>query len=403
MRGLGLVPAVALVLAGLLLGSCGGPAFTRTPITEALLPYGKPYGIDVRGMRYFGDHVDAELVEPALRLQAKKYRAHFPNEVASGRPIKTDSLALSGGGPDGAFGAGVLTGWTARGDRPKFQAVTGISTGAIIAPFAFLGSQYDPVLKEIYTQYDTDDFLRQKVVSGLLGGASLADTSGLRSLIEKYADDGLIADIATEYDEGRMLFIGTTNIDASRPVMWNIGAIAASGHPDRKRLIHDVIQASAAIPVAFPPVIIPVEVDGKLYDEMHVDGGATQQVALLTPSVSLRRLDAMVGTRLDRTIHIIVNQKTDKPYSPVKPRVMSIAGASVSSLINGSGTGDIYKIFTIAQRDGAKMRVVAIPRDFEAPRKEQFDPLYMTALFETGVEMGKSGEFWNPYPEDYEP
>lgn len=393
---------VPVILAALCLGSCA-TAVTRSPVAEEKLAIARPYGIDTTALRFYGDLITAEELEPGLKIQVQNFRERYAREIAAGRPIKADTLLLSGGGPDGAFGAGILNGWTQRGDRPTFQNVTGISTGAIIAPFAYLGSKYDPVIEEIYTAYDTDDFVRRNVIAGLFGGVALADTSGLRSLIERYADDALITEIAAEYQKGRLLLIGTTNIDASRPVLWNIGAIAASGHPDAKRLIHDVIQASAAIPVAFPPVLIPVEADGKTYDEMHVDGGATQQVALFSPSVSLKEVDRRVGTRIDRTFYIIVNQKAEKPYEPVEPRVAEVAGASISSLIGGSGSGDIYKIFSIAQRDGAKLRVVAIPKDFDVEWDEPFDPQYMRALFDLGVEMGRRGDEWRTYPFGYVP
>ncbi|MFW6027524.1 MAG: patatin-like phospholipase family protein [bacterium] len=162
--------------------------------------------------------------------------------------------------------------------------MTGISTGAIIAVFAFLGPEYDDDLRQMYTSYKTSDLFTRTIFAALTGGSAVLDASGYRSLLEYYIDDGVVARLAEAYRDGRMLLIGTTNIDASRPVIWNIGAIAASGAPYSKKLIHDVIQASSAIPAAFPPVLIPVEANGRTYDEMHVDGGAT--VMLYSPGIS---------------------------------------------------------------------------------------------------------------------
>jgi hypothetical protein len=173
--------------------------------------------------------------------------------------------------------------------------------------------------------------------AALTGGTALLDASGYRTMIERYIDDEVVRRIAEEYGRGRVLLIGTTNIDASRPVTWNLGAIAASGHPDAKQLIHDVIQASSAIPAAFPPVLIPVEADGQQYDEMHVDGGATQQVTLFSPELRATDIDRALGTRIDRTAWVVMNNKLEKPCDPVRPRLAAIAGRAASSLIGGSG------------------------------------------------------------------
>lgn len=187
-------------------------------------------------------------------------------------------LAISGGGQDGAFGAGVLNGWSKHGDRPQFRVVTGISTGAIIAPFAFLGEDYDPSLKEMYTLYSTKQILKKTIISGLFGGEAIADSSPLLGLIAKYLDEKSIERIANEHRKGRRLFVGTTNMDALRPVIWDLGAIAVSDHPDKANLIHRTILASASIPGAFPPMIFDVSKGGVEYNELHMDGGIGKQI-----------------------------------------------------------------------------------------------------------------------------
>ena len=187
-------------------------------------------------------------------------------------------LAISGGGANGAFGAGLLVGWTATGERPEFSMVTGVSTGALTAPFAFLGPDYDDKMKEVYTTTQTKDIAKKRNLLAAVFGDSMADTAPLQKLIAKYIDTEMIDAIAREYKKGRRLFIGTVNLDAGRSVIWNIGAIAASDYPQKKSLIHELLRASAAIPIAFPPVVIPVEAEGRQYDEMHVDGGTGSQV-----------------------------------------------------------------------------------------------------------------------------
>lgn len=395
--------ALALALAGAAAGCT--TVVARQPVPEASLADAAPYGIRVAEvLREFGDAIPPDQRDAIVAQRAEILRRTHADDLAAGRPIRQVSLALSGGGPDGAFGAGLLKGWTERGDRPVFDAVTGISTGAIIALFAYLGPEHDATLEEIYTSYTTEQLLTPSLFSALVGGSAVTDTSGYRGLIERYIDEEVMEALARAHEGGRLLLIGTTNLDASRPVIWNVGAIAATRRPEARRLVHDVVQASSAIPAAFPPVLIPVELpDGSRHDEMHVDGGATQQVMLFTPDLPMRLIDAALGVEIDRTLYVVVNNKLDKPYAPVRPRLISIAGHAASSLLGGSGSGDIYRMFAVAQRDGTALNVVSIPRDFDREAASPFDPVYMRALFELGREIGLAGDAWSPYPPDYAP
>ncbi len=391
----------AVLLAGL--AACT-TVLVRAPVPEDRLHDARPYGIEGAFLRLWGDGVAPEDVQRLVELRTQILREHYAREIAAGATVTRTSLALSGGGPDGAFGAGLLAGWTERGDRPVFETVSGVSTGAIIAIFAFLGPDYDATLREIYTTYESKDLVIRTIFAGLTGGTALLDTSGYRRLIERYLTDAVVEKIAQGYRDGRILLIGTTNIDASRPVIWNIGGIAASGHPSAKRLIHDVIQASSAIPAAFPPVLIPVEAGGRRYDEMHVDGGATQQVMLYSPGLRSADLDAGLGDlSVNRAAYVIMNNKISKAYDPVRPRIFSIAGKAASSLIGGSGTGDIYRILAVAQRDDIDLNIISIPRDFAGEATELFDPVYMRGLYELGYELGLSGNAWAPFPPDFAP
>ena len=392
--------AALLLGAGLLLPACT-TVLVRSAVPETELDAAKPYGIDAPLLRLWGDTLAPLDAGRVLDIRRAALAERYAGEIARGETIHAASLALSGGGPDGAFGAGLLAGWTERGDRPEFQLVSGVSTGAIIALFAFLGPDYDDTLREIYTTYESDDLFTRTIFAGLTGGTALLDTRGYRQLIEDYIDDAVVAAIAEGYRDGRLLLVGTTNIDASRPVIWNLGAIAASGHPEARRLIHDVIQASSAIPAAFPPVIIPVETPSGRRDEMHVDGGATQQMMLYSPAIRTGDLDRAIGARIERDVYVVVNNQLTKPYDPVRPRLASIAGKAASSLIGGSGSGDLYRIFAVAERDGLDLHILAIPREFDAEPGEMFDPVYMGALYALGHETGLTGEGWAPYPPDY--
>ena len=236
-----------------------------------------------KNIRYWGEEYAKLNNEDLKRLMKNKALFHDVN-----------ILALSGGAEDGAYGAGFLNGWTKRGDRPQFMMVTGISTGALIAPFAFLGPQYDHVIKRFYTQSSTKNILSFTIVGALFGGSAIADTAPLRSILRKEIDDKFVAAIAKEGAKGRVLLIGTTDLDAQRPVVWNITKIAMSGRKDAKKLIRKIMLASASIPGAFPPVLIDVTIDGKRYQEVHVDGSVTRQI-FIYPRVLLIFMNMKIG------------------------------------------------------------------------------------------------------------
>src|SRR5258707_11033247 len=224
-----------------------------------------------------------------------------------GRPIPAESLlAISGGGDDGAFGAGVLVRWSESRTRPSFKIVTGISTGALIAPLAFVGPDYDRLLAGMYTTIgQTDIFEKRPVLAGLVSDA-LADSRPLRNLIAKYLDANLVARIAEESRRGRALVIITTNLDAGVPVIWNIGAIAESGRPEAAELIRKILLASASIPALFPPVMFNVQVNGVQHQELHVDGGASMQTFLYPASLRIAKIGT-AGVPRRRIAYMIRN------------------------------------------------------------------------------------------------
>lgn len=311
-------------------------------------------------------------------------------------------LAISGGGQNGAYGAGILCGWTALGTRPEFKAVTGISTGALTAPFAFLGPRYDATLKEVYTTTSTSQICTSNGFMGALFGESLLNNSPLRKLLDKYVTDQVIRDIATEYARGRLLLIGTTNLDEGRGVIWNIGNIATRGTPEAYELIRRILVASAAIPAAFPPVMIDVTADGKPYQEMHVDGGACAQVFLYPPSMNLKKDTEALGITRDRVAWVIRNSRLDPHWQEVERRTLSIAARAVDCLIQTQGVGDLYQIYLITRRDGVKFNLAYIPQSFKEQPDQDFDPPYMTKLFQNGELDIKEGKAWHNLPPNFD-
>jgi hypothetical protein len=313
-------------------------------------------------------------------------------------------LAISGGGDDGAYGAGLLAGWTAKGDRPQFKLVTGVSTGALIAPFAFLGSDYDNVLREVYTQTTPKDIALPRGLSSAVFDDAMADNTPLGKLVNKHIDQKFLKAVADEYAKGRILLVATTNLDARLPVIWNLTKIAASGHPNSLALFQKLMIASASIPGAFPPAMIDVEAGGKPYQEMHVDGGATTQVFLYPPSLN-DKLKAMNGgaqpLKRERQLYIIRNARMDADWAQIERRTLSIVQRAISALIQTQGLGDLYRIYATAQKDGLDYHLAFIPSSFNAPHKEDFDPAYMEPLFETGRQLAEKGYPWLDAPPNF--
>lgn len=307
-------------------------------------------------------------------------------------------LTISGGGADGAFGTGLLAGWTASGTRPEFTMVTGISTGALTAPFAFLGPDYDDELKQLYTTTTTSDIVEERSLISALFSDAMADTKPLRALIAKYITADVIEAIAREHQRGRRLFIGTVNLDAGRSVIWNIGAIAASGYRHKLELVHDVLQASAAIPIAFPPVAIPVEADGRRYDELHVDGGTGSQVFVYPAAIDWRAITNKLKVKGDPTVYVLRNAFLDSDYRGVKRDLLPIATRSIASLIRTQGIGDLYQIYALCKRDGNDFNLAYIPSSFTDEPSEDFDPVYMSKLYELGYKMATKGYAWEKSP-----
>jgi predicted acylesterase/phospholipase RssA len=359
----------------LLTGGCA----TISP--RNVLPQANASQIDLEGfhnIRFWGD-ASAPALETIVMADAPK--THMRSSPVS------NLLAISGGAEDGAFGAGLLVGWSDAGTRPTFDLVTGVSSGALIAPFVFLGRERDGQLREIFTKYGRKDIYTYNV-HGLIDGSALADDTPLAHLIEKYVDDAFLQDVARERSKGRILLIGTTNLDTQRPVLWDMGRIAMSNNPDAIVLFRKILLASATLPGVFPPVRIQVRVGGKDYDELHVDGGITRQVFIAPSIFSFASGNQKPGrTVTKQRLYVIRNGKIDPEWQPVSENVLSITTRSISTLIKNQGIGDLYRIYSITKRDGIDFNLASIPPDFNEVHNESFDPRYMNALFDRGYDL----------------
>lgn len=392
---------IAWVLSVSLLVGCGALK-SREPLPGEYLSTASVEGYGE--IRYWGDTPNTRLIDSIVESWEQERRAlNLPADATEFPPAAY--LAISGGGSDGAFGAGVLNGWTQSGTRPVFKIVTGISTGALIAPFAFIGSETDAALREVYTGIEDKDILIFRGIFQLFRGDSAFDTTPLRRLIEKTLTDPMIDQIAAEHLKGRRLFVGTTNLDAERPVVWDMGAIACSSREDRYDLFRNILIASAAIPGAFPPVYLDVTApDGEEYDEMHVDGGVTREMFLLPQQLNLAELrQKHRAHRDDVTLYVIRNSRLGPEFAKTDARVATIAGRSIGVLIKSQSIGDITILYNDATTQGWKFRLTAVPEDIATDGKGMFDRKRMGVLFNRGLEMGKSTPAWKTRPPFIEP
>ncbi|MCT4553048.1 MAG: patatin-like phospholipase family protein [Alphaproteobacteria bacterium] len=304
-------------------------------------------------------------------------------------------LAISGGSDKGAYAAGFLNGWSDAGGRPEFDIVTGVSTGALIAPFAFLGKDYDSTLKKMYTTMKEENIFVSgfvDVLDGLTGGMAVADTSPLREQLEFYITEEIVEKIAVEHRNGRRLYMSSTNLDSQKPIIWNIGEIANSGREDSIDLIHNIMLASSAIPGVFPPVFFDVEYNGNNYKEVHVDGSVVSNV-LFPPDVFEKKCG------YDRKMYIIRNSKLHSEYEVVKPSMFNIFSRSIASVVKYQAYGDLYRMYVVLDNNDIDYNLTYIPDDFDHERENPvFDIEYMRALYDRAYKDSNNNFEWKKNP-----
>lgn len=380
-----------LPIVGTLMGCA---SMTREPAPADPLLMAEIPGIP--DCRIWGDDAPEEELE---RTRANRIRIQTSPDFNPRDPVHF--LAISGGAQEGAFGAGLLAGWTACGDRPEFGLVTGISSGSLLAPFAFLGPEYDDAAQKIFSLYSTKDIIKKRVFSALFRGASLTDNDKLRAILETYFTPVEMEKVAQAHAHGRKLFIGTTNLDSNRPVMWDIGAIAASGHPDAYKLIIDAILASAAFPGVFPPMLFDVEQNGVAYQELHVDGGLTSQVIAYSINADIKRVLKELGIKGQPHVYVLRNAPIWPKVSIVKPSTLPILVKTAESLVNSKALMDMHHIYLDAKDHGVEFHLAYMPSDFRKP-DEPFDPSYMKELYRLAYEKSKAGYPWKSRPPQFQ-
>lgn len=385
----------SLILVMLIPFVCSGCATVRHPVPPELVT--RALVDNMAEIRTIIGTTDTIMQENLLESIKEESAEDFPFGPGG---IKTYSvLAISGGGADGAYGAGLLKGWSEEGSRPVFKIITGVSTGAIIAPFAFLGKEYDAELERIYTTMSTKDVLTYRDPFAAFFGNSLASNKPLERLIKSLISDKVIKEIALQHKLGRRLFVGTAGLDAQRFVVWDMGAIAARGDA---KLFRKVILASSAIPVIFPPSLFHVKADGKSYDEIHADGGTlTQFFATYKLLDNMQEAAKALGvdtSKIKSKLYIIRNGRVTPDYKKVEDSLSSLAERSINTIIDAQGAGDAYRVYVFTKKTGSDYNLAYIPSDFKDESKEMFDPKAMKQLFDRGYKDAAGGYKWHKAP-----
>jgi len=383
-------------IASIVASTCVGTALalgcvstSRLPAPDERFNFASPVG--------FPDPV--RIVDPS----PASFRVHSVEVVnrlrksASGGEINV--LALSGGGAGGSFGAGALTGLTQSGARPTFHLVTGVSTGALIAPLAFLGQDWDPQLRVAFAGESAQQLLKRRIVAFIFG-AALYDGQRLASLVDRFVTNELMSAVAREARKGRMLLVETTDLDKEEPVIWDMGAIAIRGGPEAKKLFRDVLVASASVPVLFPPVVIRVEAHGALFDELHVDGSTTT-VLFIAPEMAAVVPEAFEGaSRIN--VYVVVNGQLGESPRSTHLSSISILSRSVSANLRHNTRAAVALAFNVATNHNMTFKLTAIPDSYPYSGPLDFRAAAMRALFNFAESCASRGLLWKTPEDTYE-
>lgn len=339
-----------------------------------------------------------EPAEVAPRVQQQQQSEIRTVSASASEP--SNVLVLSGGGANGAYTAGVLNGWTAAGNRPQFDVVTGISTGALMAPFVFLGSEYDDLLKRNYTESRDRDIFTRRWLPALIYADSLADSAPLRKRIANEITPQVLKQIAEAHRDGRRLYVGTTDLDTKRLVVWDLGAIADGNDPNKLELFRDVLLASASVPGLLPPVEIDIDVEGERHAELHVDGGVAASLFLQPAMLGMSASDPdEAKVRDDLNVYVIVAGQLRLPRRRVQRKLSAVIEESVGGVLQSQMDGDLLKTYLLSRWAGATFALTAVPREMaEEFSPLAFDPRSMQKLFDVGYKHAASKAGWQNAP-----
>ncbi|MBB2969534.1 patatin-like phospholipase family protein [Mesorhizobium sp. RMAD-H1] len=315
------------------------------------------------------------------------------------RPVtnkpKPSMLAISGGGAGGAFSVGILSAWSELGSRPSFDVVTGVSTGALIAPLAFLGPEYDQRLRRLYLSDQARDLVDINWRGFGILSPSLLRGDALRRIVGENITEEILQRIAREHRAGRRLLVMTTNLDTQRAVVWNIGAIAASGRADALDLVRQVLIASASVPGILPPVSIKAVVDGKQIEELHSDGGSSAQFFTL-PEQLIVTPDYPAKESLH--IYVIINNALIPEFAMSPERALPIMGRAYAILLKTHTKQGLTALYNFAQRSGVDLDIASIDAQVPYSMADPLNHQYMISVYGIGYQKTLNGRVWTKRP-----
>lgn len=353
----------------------------RLPAPAAALA--QPRGFE--GVRLEAGKVGASLEAAADRLS-------IPRSAWDGGDF--DVLAISGGASGGAFGAGALVGLTRSGRRPNFAIVTGVSTGALIAPFAFLGPEWDDRLSEAYVGGRAEESLGLAGLSLTLDGG-LFRPEALEQVVHPFIDDVMVAAVAAQHRLGRRLLVATTDIDRETPCIWDMGEIACRGGEAATRMFREVLIASASLPGLFPPRRFEVEANGQVYEEMHVDGGVSAPLFIMPETLLHWR---KLGRRMQRgRIYVIVNTVLDPAPRTTPMNLPAILLRSFDTMLRVSYRQALNVAVTFCVAHNLPLSMASIPEasaTVENGGMLNFETSAMSRIFDAAVEAAQTDDFW---------
>ncbi|GAM60790.1 patatin-like phospholipase domain precursor [Vibrio ishigakensis] len=392
------------LIALLMVGCSGTPHDADTRVNESnylKVDIGLAQGEDDEPFRFWGDRVPKNLA-PANTDESHTFDQTKINQIKQ-QPFapkvmgeQFNILVLSGGGPRGAFGAGVLLGLRDKGELPEYSMITGVSAGALIAPFVFVGGDKLDQLKEVMLGLDDESMLGGTSFFHFLFGDALSGGESFFQLVQQTYDDDFIKQIAAQYRAGKRLFIGTTHFDSGRQMIWNLGRIANSDLPNKKDLIHQILTASSSIPGVFPPQFIPVYYQGAQFEEMHVDGGLSSQLFFDPIGFDYTSFVKSLGYADAPRVYTIRNGRVKTEFEFVEDDTISLAARSVDNLIMAQTRGDIARELYITRKIGAEFYLTYIDDDFDKkpPQGKVFDKEYLQVLYEYGYNKAQQDGFW---------
>jgi predicted acylesterase/phospholipase RssA len=373
------VPVICL-LAALAVAACA--SVSRRPAPPTRLSAAAPLGFPatVRSLatdrRFFLTHLEE------LRRRVGAARGGGPFNI----------LALSGGGAGGAFGAGALVGLGRRAERPQFTVVTGVSTGALLAPFAFLGPAWDQELTEAFASARTEHLLRSRGI-GVLFRSGVYQSKPLLELVDHYVTDAMIREVAAQYEKGRVLLVATTDLDKEETTIWDMGAIASHGGEPARTLFRDVLAASASIPGLFPPVLIRVSDSQGSYDEMHVDGGTSAPFFFTWEVAQIMALDA--EELKNANLYVIINGQLGTTPQTTRDKTIPVLRRSFSTQLMHALRATLEAAVEYARIYGMNLRFARIPVEYPYRGPLNFKPEAMQALFNYAAGCAVSGKLWS--------